>query len=352
MTILIKRPLSAVLLATLATTTLSGCGWLFGDGGLFRDRGEDYRQARLEQPLQVPPGMSSVTLDDALAIPPTSATASLSGEFQVPRPEPLEGNPDAELVKLQKLGEESWMLVEAEPGEVWPRVRQFLNVNRLTVARADAAAGVIESGWLQPQAEGTVRERYRFRIEQGVQRGSSEVFILQTSGETWPQRSSNPEREAEMLRVLAQFIADSGSSGTVSMLAQRGLDSRGKVFLDKRGEQPVLRLELPLERAWASLEMALPKAGFSVDDRNRSERQLWARFVPPEDDEERGWFGSIWHALFGGDEKSADTETVYLINVEPVGERTVRIGLRREDGGKLPQAQAEQLLQQIKSQLS
>jgi outer membrane protein assembly factor BamC len=336
----------------IAAALLSGCGWLTGDEGIFRDRSNDYRNARLEQPLQIPPQLDGGSIEDALAIPPTSAPTGMGGEFQVPRPDPMDGNPGGELVRLQRLGDAHWILVEAEPGEVWPRVRQFLNVNRLSVARADAAAGVIESGWLQPQAEGAARERYRFRIEQGVQRGSSEVFVLQSAGEQWPQSSSNGEREGEMRRALAQFIADAGSSGSVSMLAQRGLDARGKVFLERRGEQPALRLELPLERAWASLESALPKAGFTVSDLNRSERQLWATYAPPaEEEEKRGWFGSLWHALFGEDEAIAD-DTVYLIAVEPRQSAAVRITIRREDGQPLADADAERLLHEIKGRLS
>lgn len=352
MTVSAPKRLSATLL--IAATTLSGCGWLTGEGGIFRDRSNDYRQAQLEQPLQVPPNLSSTAIDDALAIPPTSAPSGLGGKFEVPRPDPLEGNPDGELVKLQRLGDDHWILVEAEPGEVWPRVRQFLTVNQLTVARADAATGMIESGWLQPQADGAARERYRFRIEQGVQRGSSEVFVLQSGSDSWPQHSTNAGREAEMRQALAQFIADAGSSGSVSMLAQRGLDSRGKVFMERRGEQPSLRLELPIERAWASLEAALPKAGFTIDDRNRSDRQLWATYAPPQEEEEkRGWFGSIWHSLFGEDDSVGDASTIYVIAVEPrADDRSVRITLRRDDGQPLPTGDLEQLLQQIKGRLS
>ena len=82
------------------------------------------------------------------------------------------------------------------------------------------------------------------------------------------------------------------------MLAQRALDARGRVFLERRGQQPMLRLDLPFERGWASLDAALPKAGFVVDDRNREARQFWVHYAPAEiaaDDGEdegdkRGWF--------------------------------------------------------------
>lgn len=356
-----KIPLTLALLAS--ALPLGGCGWLFGDEGVFRDRGDNYRAARLEKPLAIPPGLSTTAIDDELAIPATSGRGSLEGEFVVPRPEPLEGNPDAELVKIQKLDTTSWILVEVPPGEVWPRVRQFLTSNQLSTARADAAAGVIETGWLQPKAEGSARERYRFRIEQGVQRGSSEVYVVQDArgnGESWPQSSTDPAREGEMIRALAQFVADSGSAGAVSMLAQRAIDSKGKVFLDRGAGSPYLRLELPFSRAWASLAAALPKAGFTVDDLNRSEREFWVRFEPPKEEEEsRGFWGTLWDWTFGGDEEDDEElfggpEVVYTLRVRPLGtdDRTVTIGVERQDGQALAKGVAEQLLNRIKGNLS
>ncbi len=47
------RPLFRLLLPVVIVT-LSGCGWLVGDEGYFRDRGDDYRNARSIPPMQVP----------------------------------------------------------------------------------------------------------------------------------------------------------------------------------------------------------------------------------------------------------------------------------------------------------
>src|SRR5262249_29836314 len=157
-----------------------------------------------------------------------------------------------------------------------------------------------------PKAEGVSRERYRFRIEQGVQRGSSEVYVLQQAelaGDTWPATSSNSARESEMIKALAQFIADNGSTGAVSMLAQRGIESKGKVFLNKPvGQRPYLSLDLPFDRSWASLTLALPKAGFTVDDLNRNEREFWLRFTPPIDPADKpGMWSRFWTWVFGDD---------------------------------------------------
>ena len=348
--------MAVVAVVTLAT---SGCGWLFGDKGVFRDRGDDYRMARVEKPLQIPPGLDHPDGEQDFAIPGGGATTPLAGKFQAPRPEPLEGDPGAERVKIRTLGSARWILVEASPGEVWPRVRQFLNTNQLYVTRADATDGVIETGWLQPKAANVQRERYRFRIEQGIQRNSSEIYVLQDSqqaGDDWPKTSSDPARESDMVKALAQYIADNGSTGAVSMLAQRGLDSRGKVFLRKPyGERPYLSLEQPFDRAWAALELALPKAGFTVEDMNRSEHEFWVRFTPPVDPADRpGYWTRFWNWVFGDEDELKNARTVYLLRVQPEPGKSavMRIDLSRQDGKAIKPAVEEELLGHIKNKLS
>ncbi len=359
-----KKTLGSCVVLALAIN-LGGCGWLFGDKGVFRDRGDDYRRASLEKPLVVPPGLSPVIVDEDTVIPPIAYSATLEGTFEVPQPDPLEGNPEAEMVKIQKLNTENWILVEATPGEVWPRVRQFLTTNQLTVLRTDPNAGVIETGWLQPTAADAKRERYRFRIEQGVQRGSSEVYIVQAdagTGENWPQASSNPGREADMMKALAQFIADNGSTGSVSMLAQRAIDSKGKVFMHKKqGEHPYLLLELSSDRAWASLSAALPKSGLILDDLNRDDHELRVHYEPPKElEEEKGWWDSFWAWVWSPKKADEIEKNVgYLVRIDPAPATTgtaanaaVQISVARQDGKPLSGSVEEQLLNLVKGKLS
>jgi outer membrane protein assembly factor BamC len=341
-----------------ASIAVSGCGWLFGDKGVFRDRGDDYRRARVEKPLQIPPELSQAESDQDFAIPTLDHVAALEGKFEVPRPAPLDGDPTADQVKIRSLGSTTWILVDAAPGEVWPRVRQFLNTNQLNVARADATDGLIETGWLQPKGENIARERYRFRIEQGVQRGSSEVYVLQANvaGDEWPASSNNPARENEMIKALAQFIADNGSTGAVSMLAERGIESKGKIFLNKQaGESPYLRLDLPSDRAWAALTLALPKAGYTVEDSNSNTHECVLRYTPPVDPKDKpGMWSRFWSWVFGDYDQLSDPKVMYVLRMQSVGtgDSSVRIDLSRQDGKASPAGVEQELLSRIKNKLS
>lgn len=338
---------------TAALLPVVGCGWLFGEEGMFRDRSEDYRQAQLESPLRVPDQLSDSAIDDAYPVPPLTEDITLTGEFVVPRPDPLEGDPSAQLVKIQRLSSEQWILIEAPPGEVWPTVRSFLNRAQLSTGRIDPVLGIMETAWLEPADDSQPQERYRFRIEQGVQRGTSEVYVLQDriGGDDWPQSSDNVERENGMVQELAQFIANSAvQGGMVSMVAEQALDSRGKVFLKRDAEKrPYLELQLPFVRAWASLGLALEKASFKVEDLNRSEREYWVRSVPQQNEEDDcGWFSS----LFGCDDEETVDGRSFTVTMQPNGNHSVVIRIATREGEPLTEIEAEVLLKRIKGFLS
>lgn len=341
------------LLLIALTFNISACGWLFGDDGMFRDRGEDYRKARVEPPLELPENIESPVMEGNYAIPPISDQSKLDAEFVVPRPEPLAEEAERDNVRINKLGSQQWILVNGSPGEVWPRLRGFLALNQLTLSRTDAANGLLETVWLQPATEDVLKERYRLRIEQGVQRGTSEVYVLQADlragKEEWPATSTNPEREQIMIEELSQYLADSTAAASVSMLAQQAIDSSGRVSIEQPKEgEPYLKLDLPFSRAWASVGLAVKKAGFTVDDLDRSQRLLYVNYIEidPEADEGGfffGWFGGGGEELEGID---------YLVKMQEISSETVIITVHSPEGEPMPEGEAAKLLKLIKKYLA
>ncbi len=336
-------------------TNVSACGWLFGDSGTFRDRGDDYRKARVEAPLKFPQGIDSESIDDSYAIPPISDRTTLDEEFEVPPPEPLADDLDRDSVRINKLGSTRWILIDGAPGQVWPRLRGFLNLNQLALERVDAANGIIETAWLQPEGEDLLRERYQLRIEQGVQRATSEVYILQADiragQERWPEKSTSDDREQIMTQELAQYLADS-SATAVSMLAQQAIDSSGRVTLEEdENAKTFIRLNLRFNRAWASTGRALEKAGFLVDDLNRKEQIYYVRFIEEEDRDDDGFFSS----LFGGNdskEVSDDKGTAYYIKLHKQDTETVTLTIERDNGETMKKSETEKRLKLIKRHIA
>ncbi len=270
-------------LLTLSLIVASGCTW--------RDRANDYRQSQLSKPLQLPPEIQSNSLHDSYRVPGIESHIVLPGKFSVPQPDPLIKDAEQGVVRIQKMGNERWVLLGGSPGQIWPRLRGFLNLGGFPVARTDAVNGIIETGWVQPKIESQPRERYRFRIEQGVQRGTSEIYVLQSSVDSndssWPRGSVSEEREQQMTMALAQYLADSEAASSVSMLAERNVEAGGRISL-VGGAKPYVKLQLPFDRAWASLANAIEKSGFVIDDRNRTEGRYWITIA--EEGSESQWF--------------------------------------------------------------
>tara|TARA_R110000823_G_scaffold210224_4_gene340446 strand:+ start:4976 stop:6022 length:1047 start_codon:yes stop_codon:yes gene_type:complete len=346
--------ISRLLLLPLAGSliALGGCGFLLGDEGMFRDRSEDYKSAPELPVLAVPEGKSEEELREIYVIPQVDTGVVLKGEFVVPRPAPLVDGAGSDVVRIQKLGDQSWALVGLAPGQVWPQVRSFLAAAGMQVARVDARAGIIDSTWLTLEGK-PMASRFRFRMEQGVQRGTSELHVLQMNQagdvSSWPANSDDPEQAQEMLRAVAQYLADSADSTPVSMVAEQGISSSGRISLQEAPEgYSYIRLELPYDRAWASLGLALESASFELTDRNRSEGLYYARFIGTPEDEEEGWFGWLW-----SEDDHPMSNEVFVIQLEALAEGLVAIRIRPQNEQlEFDKAQEQGLLALIKGSIN
>lgn len=327
-----------VALITLLLIVATGCTW--------RDRANDYRQAQLSKPLQLPPQIPSNALSDSYRVPGIESHVVLPGKFSVPQPDPLIKDAEQGVVRIQKMGEERWILLDGSPGQIWPRLRGFLNLAGFPVARTDAVNGIIETAWVQPKLEDRPRERYRFRIEQGVQRGTSEIYVLQSvvesSDSRWPRGSASEEREQQMTMALAQFLADSEAATSVSMLAERNVEAGGRIFL-VGGPKPYVKLLLPFDRAWASLANAIEKSGFVIDDRNRSEGQYWITIA--DEGNKSQWFRRLVK------DKEYEAES-FIVEIKAVTDDELRIRVLPPEPREDDRDVLERVLKQIKGFIS
>ncbi|MFK7975094.1 MAG: outer membrane protein assembly factor BamC [Halioglobus sp.] len=339
----------------LASFLVQGCGSFFGDDGWFRDRSEDYKSAPEMPVVTLPQGTSGEKLREIYVIPEVKDNLVLEGEFEVPRPSPLVGGAGAEVVRIQKMGEQSWALIEVAPGQVWPQVRSFLAAAGLQVSRADARAGIMESNWVTLEDQ-SLPSRFQFRIDQGVQRATSELHILQMNrgkgADSWPAVSDDKSQEQDMLRAVAQYLADSADTAPVSMIAEQGISASGKVVLDEADAgYTVIKLGLPYDRAWASLGLALERSTFEVTDRDRSTGTYYATFIGPDEDEEDSgsWMGWLWNS----DEGHPMAEKKFLIIMEKRDPESVDIRIRPQDENPEFDKREEQgLLSVIKGNIS
>lgn len=290
------KPVLKVLPLLLVGAGLSGCGYLFGEDGYFRDRGSDYRDSVVEPRMTVPAELNSKPIGDLLPVPgKIQAGTNDQGKFDLPRPSALNVGKDFSEFSLQQNGGERWLLAQRAPSELWPRVRQFLAEYRVPLAKESATTGDLETGWLAFEddenplvrrllpAVGPNRrtigqeQRFRVRVEPGVQSGTSELKVLhmqrsQGGDDTqWPSSSDNSNLERAVLAELESYLSQDDSEDSASLLTVDETPVARRSTLDKDGAgNPVLNLNTDFNRAWSAIGQALGKADILIVDLNRS----------------------------------------------------------------------------------
>jgi len=253
-----------------------------------------------------------------------------SQSFEVPRPQPLSSALLSDTVKIQRLSGNQWIFITNSPAEVWPQVREFLGNYNIPVATTDAENGIIDTQWLAFNDAPDMRNRFRLRIETGVQPESSEIHILQMqapanapigSDAVWPKNSENPAREAWMIDELSNTLASNLERSTSSLLAQT-IGGDDKAFIGKSdSNEPILRLKLSFARAWASTMHALDEEGFHTFDNESSLGVFYVAYQEPVSEEDKpGWIKRSYRAVkgaFGGksDPNAAPTTPYTLADV-------------------------------------
>jgi outer membrane protein assembly factor BamC len=348
-----------------------GCSWFSDDKGVFVDRSKDYLEARQEPPLVIPEGLYAGRVQDPAPIP--DIPTPLEPEYypdEPPRPDAIHGSDSRDEVRIQRLGNRNWLAIPEDPTTVWPKVKQFLAENGVGLARELPSEGRLDSVWMQIGNEPyrdvirlTIRDakdaaqmtggrdRIRIRVEPGLRERSSEVHIRYENDAFAPpgpdtlvdlaaSTSHLLTAEQSLLNELGAYVAARVSEQTVSMVAQ---DMAGgvKSFIDRDAEgDPVLRLQVDYQRAWATIGQALNRASIEIVEDNEAAGRYVIR-VPEDLDvgeaEKKGFFRRIFS--FGRDR----VETLQ-IRIQPGEAGAHVVTALAEDGSELDREFAQDVL--------
>ena len=122
------------------TVWLAACASMTDDEGVFRDRKLDYRKVVETPRMTVPADLDDDAIIDLYVVPPLSPYADRDYIYDLPLPNALiVGSQDG--VVIQSLQDQQWILVADSPSRLWPRLKQFLALNRLLVVQEKGAVG-------------------------------------------------------------------------------------------------------------------------------------------------------------------------------------------------------------------
>jgi outer membrane protein assembly factor BamC len=318
----------------------------------------DYKSAsRRTAPLDIPPDLTQLSRDPRYPAPSNSGTVTAS-DFQTAQPAAAKTptvSPDAVGdTRIERAGNERWLVTNLTPEQVWPRIRSFWEERGLALAVDEPQTGIMETDWAENRAKipqdfirrtiGRVfdplystgeRDKFRTRVERtpnGTEvfishRGMEEVYTNpQRDSTTWQPRASDPLLEAEMLSRLmvrlgsAEAPTQSAGAPTAEQVAANATAGppRARVVSDQGGA--ALQVDEGFDRAWRRVGLALDRTGFTVEDRDRAGGLYFVRYMDPakSNKEEPGWFSR----MFGADRAQTAPER-YRIAVKPAGEGTL-----------------------------
>ena len=372
-----KRLAGFSALALMVSST-SGCGWLWGEDGYFRDRGSDYLEARATAPMQVPANVEGETkrLDPLLPVPSQIASlGKVSGEFEVPRPLPLQTRGEEREFSLQRSGESRWIVAQRVPAEVWPLARQFFEDNGFRIAQERVQVGEFTTAWQRIDAlsaamagllgsrvsgaSGDTQTRVQVRVEPGVQRNTSEIFVSSverpagSNADVPFSETGNPALDAVVLdELLASMARNAQKGGSVSLAAARSYDAPSRVTMGQDGNgNPLLTLEADFDRAWSGVGRALEMADVRVDDLNRSLGLYYVNLSERAqiNEQEPGLLGK----LFGGSDSKEAVEARaerYQIRLTPAAD-AVQVSVEKDLNTVAPEDVSRRILTMIQNNL-
>jgi len=368
------KVLTRILTLSLFVIAIAGCSSInnIKEEFLPDKKKIDYREAREAPTLEVPPDLTSSSIDDGLVIPdiaPASGSASISdynrertGRQTIRTAAVL---PKQDDIRVQRDNNSRWLVIKGSAQQVWPRLREFFLQNGFLIKREDPRIGIIETDWAENRADipqdfitrnisklfesvysAATRDKYRIRLEDGGEPGTTELYLTHRGAEEvvdqatdtstlWKPRPSDPELEIEMLRRITVFFGVEENKARNLFASRKNRVERAQLSRDGSGLAN-LRVKESFARAWRRTGLALDRVGFTVEDRDRSRGLYYVRYVDPLKDsnskKEKGLLDKLTFNVFSDDESVQDKST-YLVSLEEKGQQTNLTVLN--DEGKL-----------------
>jgi outer membrane protein assembly factor BamC len=282
----------------------------------------DYKSANRLPPLEVPPDLTRPSADDRYTVPDinprgTATYSEYSRERAGQRPGAASPVlPQLDSARIVRDGTQRWLVVKGEPAQLWPVVKEFWQEAGFIVNVESPESGVMETDWAESRAKleniGMIRgllsrfldqvfttserDKFRTRLERGIEPGTTEIYVSHRGMEEvivgssadqpdtrWQPRPPDPNLEAEMLgRMMTRFGVEqtrvksqlaSGAPAQQRATLQKGTDGTRTLTLDEQ-----------FDRAWRRVGLALDRVGFTVEDRDRSKGLYFVRYIDPKID--------------------------------------------------------------------
>jgi len=349
----------------------------------------DYKsEAKQVQPLEVPPDLAAPNASDRFTVPEANAaTASDYNQGQQPATKAVAKQttllPQTGKARIERSGNQRWLVVDAPPEQVWPQVKEFWQEMGFILVSENAETGVMETDWAENRAKipqdlfrnllGKVidqaystpeRDKFRARLERGLTPGTTEVFVshrgmyemyvndanMRQAGKTmWQPRPADPELEAEMLQRLQAKLNGGKPTEPTHAQAKPSAPPEPRAVISKgAGGAPVLVMKDDFDRAWRRVGLSLDRLGFTVQDRDRTGGLYYVRYLNPDQETQKSGLLSKL-AFWESDPKAKALE--YRIAVLPDPKNGSEVKVLSADGAPDKSEAATRILNVLQEDL-
>jgi len=379
-------PQRALMVGALAAS-LSGCGMI---GSVVGNDKVDYKAASTKKvsTLDVPPDLTQLQKDNRYSLPDSNngiATASgynaskaggvaAAGTPAVGAVTPASVND----IKVERDGNQRWLVVKQTPEQLWPQIKQFWEDSGFNLEKELPDAGIMETEWNENRAKlpadfirttlGKVfdglyssgeRDKFRTRIERRAD-GVSEVYIshrgvqeVLTGAEketsSWQPRPNDPALEAEFLaRLMTKLGNTEGGTQQAKAAIDNAIVQPQHASLVGAGAERAVQVDEGFDRAWRRVGLALDRAGFTVEDRDRTQGTYFVRYVDQDSKEAKGFFSKLFSWSSSEEEKEAQR---YRILVKAGAANNSMVTVLNNTGAVETSPVAEKILTLLQEQL-
>ena len=330
-----------LILAIFISIFLIGCSSIEEIPIIDKVTQPDYVSSKKAKKLEIPPDLDDINASNKYLIngDPTSLKQYQNKDNEKNLANLIDNQKDK--IKVVKSGSMRWLVIPARQKEVWPVVESFWEDMGFDVSLSKRT-GIIETkwisesdlnkdknalgkfdAWLDALANTATRRKFRTRIEEGVEEGTTEVYLSQRSllkglDEHYERKSKhyegsmNPEKiyqieeykadnDVEEKGMVSNFKEDDleiqyellrrlmVKLGSSDLSARESLDSAVEVktaeLVNQEGYK-YIKLTDNYGRAWRRLSLAIDMVGFLVEDKDRSNGIFYIKYSNLEIDED------------------------------------------------------------------
>ncbi len=218
-----------------------------------------YLSAKSLPPLLLPDTIDGQRLGQLYPVPASRANPLPAAETPLP---PVIAVQQALAAAAYRFDGRQWVTNAKSPAVSWSQLIEFWRELDVPLARQDVNEVVLETQWFTQALQPGFEIRYQLHLQRGLQPENTEIYLVNQKREhhgvvrPWSKNSEDDNHSQWLISRLLERLNDNANRPADSLLATTITLPR-KVFLDDRGDEPVLSMAIGGERSVQAIARAL-----------------------------------------------------------------------------------------------